>query len=324
GDYAQARYHFENALAAQQDIDDLYGCARSHNNLGYLAQLQSDFATAVDHYGKAEALARRLNAKYILTSLYLNAAYSYYQLDKYTEATIECNSALALCEEMGDSLGLAQVYDTLGQIAGNRGDYKDSLQYFEKALLIYREQENHYQVGNSLANVALIYNAAEKPQLAKDFALEALTIAQQIDLPKLRLEALIALGETQLLLSVDLPKNEQMELLKISLQYISEACQLAEDLGCVLEHGMALRIRGETSVQLDEIEHNSFQQSIAILESIQSPYELGRTLARYGKVLYQRNLPQANTYLQRAHEIFRTIGAQGELRRMTASNERSR
>ena len=55
-------------LHQQEAIDDLYGCARSHNNLGYLAQLQSDYLRAVRHYAEAETLAARTTIVHDLDS----------------------------------------------------------------------------------------------------------------------------------------------------------------------------------------------------------------------------------------------------------------
>ncbi|MCX7789480.1 MAG: AAA family ATPase, partial [Chloroflexaceae bacterium] len=99
GDYERARHHFTSALAAHEAIDDLYGCARTHNNLGYLAQLQSDYAGAVRHYNEAESLASKVQSKYTLSSVLLNAAYAYFCLSRYEEALGACRDALALCQD---------------------------------------------------------------------------------------------------------------------------------------------------------------------------------------------------------------------------------
>ncbi|NTU86302.1 MAG: tetratricopeptide repeat protein, partial [Chloroflexales bacterium] len=183
GDYEAARFHFENALAAQEAIDDLYGCARSHNNLGYLAQLQSDYARAVRHYGEAETLARKVSAKYVLSSVVLNAAYGYYRLDRYAEAEAACRDALALCEEMGDRDGIAKAYDTLGLIAYSQGDYGEARRCHEMALALHRQQGASYEEGNTLALLALARIAQGQPAEARALAEQALEVARRSQVP---------------------------------------------------------------------------------------------------------------------------------------------
>ncbi len=167
GQYDQARFHFENALAAQEAIDDLFGCARSHNNLGYLAQLQSDYERAVSHYEQAEELARKVQTKYVLSGVLLNLAYAYFRLDRYDEAEQTCSDAEALCEEMGERDGTAKVYDTLGVIAYNRGDYARARGCYQRALELHRELGGSYEEGNTLAMLAEVHTALGQPAEAR-------------------------------------------------------------------------------------------------------------------------------------------------------------
>ena len=316
GDYATARLHFTKALTVQTAIDDLYGAARSHNNLGYLAQFQSDYAQAVYHYGEAEALARKISAKYVLSSVVLNAAYGYYQLDRYAEATTACRAALALCEEMGDRDGIAKAYDTLGGIAYNQGDYSEAQRCHELALALHREQEATCEAGNTLVLLSLAQTAQGHPGEARVLAEQALVIAQASQVPQLEAEALNALAEAALVAATHAERPAQPALLDqaAAAAHAAEAC--AARIGSKLDQGIALRLQGEIAAQRGAPFAAPFAAALALLSAISSTFEVARTEARLGAALAAANEPTAQAYQSRAEETLRKIGASGELRRM--------
>ena len=316
GDYATARLHFTKALTVQTTIDDLYGAARSHNNLGYLAQFQSDYAQAVYHYGEAEALARKISAKYVLSSVVLNAAYGYYQLDRYAEATTACRAALALCEEMGDRDGIAKAYDALGGIAYNQGDYSEAQRCHELALALHREQEATYEAGNTLVLLALAQTAQGQPDEARGLAEQALVIAQAGQVPQLEAEALNALAEAALVAATHAERPAQPALLDqaAAAAHAAEAC--AARIGSKLDQGIALRLQGEIAAQRGAPFAAPFAAALALLSAISSTFEVARTEARLGAALAAVNEPTAQVYQSRAEATLRKIGASGELRRM--------
>jgi adenylate cyclase len=325
GEYDPARFHFENALAAQESIDDLYGCARSHNNLGYLAQLQSDYVRAVRHYAEAETLARKVSAKYVVSSVLLNAAYGYYRLDRYAEAEAACRDALILCEEMGDQLGVAQADDTLGLIASNRGDYAAAEAAFAYALTIYREQSGTYQEGNTLAMLAAVATAVGDHERARRLAAEALEVARRAQVPQLEVEALNARAEAELRAAAEpgLPAAERAALLDTAAAGAAQAAEIAARLGSRLDEGVALRLRGEAAAARGEPFADHFEAAAGRFAAISSAFELARTEARYGEALAARDDPAAAAYRKRSAETFKRIGAGGELRRLAAHHERS-
>jgi adenylate cyclase len=317
GDYEQARFHFTNALAAQEAIDDLYGCARSHNNLGYLAQLRSNYPLAVEHYEQAETLARKLSARYVLSSVQLNAAYAYYRLDRYAEATDACHDAFELCRMMGDRIGLAQAHDTLGIIAYNQGSYDPALAHFDQALQIYREQEAEgYQAGNTLALSALVHNARGDAVAGRAAGTIAMQIGERLRVPQLMVEALIALAEADMIEGCRTTDTERAGLLQHAAAHAERAIMLADELGSQLDKGVALRLAGEIAGRRGEAFEHYFDQAAAVFDALHARFELARTQARRSEILRARNLPTAAAYHETAAATFRAIGASGEIARL--------
>lgn len=322
GQYEQARFHFANALAAQEAIDDLFGCSKSHNNLGYLAQLQSDYARAVIHYDRAEELARKVNSKYMLSSVLLNAAYAYQSLGRFDDAEERSRQAHELCAAMGDSLGVAQADDTLGLIAFGRGDYAGSLEHYTRALAIYRDQGSSYQEGNTYALQARTYSALGDMTRGRALATQAAAVGERIQAPQLQLEALLALAEADLLSALP-TAADRSALLAQTAEQAAAAATLAEQLGSRLDYGVARRLQGRIAAARGEEYAGHFLAALETFEQINSRFEYARTEARYGEILAACNDPEGPTYLKRAAETFRDIGANGELRKLSAHLERS-
>jgi adenylate cyclase len=315
GDYEAARFHFTNGLAAQESIDDLYGCARSHNNLGYLAQLQSDYVRAVRHYAEAETLARRVNAKFIMSSVLLNAAYGYYRLDRYDEAESACRDVLVLCAEMGEQDGMAKAHDMLGMIAFNRGRYSEARENYEHSLRVHRALGS-YEEAYTLANLASVQLAEGELDAARRTALQALELARRVQSPQLEVEALNALAEVCL-------TEGDATLLDEAVELTETAVATAAQLGSRLDEGVACRLQGEIAAARGDAFMAPFETALAIFAAINSAFELARTEARYGEALAACNDPAAASYLKRAAETFKQIGAEGELRRLATIHERS-
>jgi tetratricopeptide (TPR) repeat protein len=321
GEYGPARFHFENGLAAQESIDDLYGCARSHINLGYLAQLQSDYTLAVRHYAQAETLARKVQTKYMLSAVLLNASYAYFRLDRYDDSEGACHDALLLCEEMREQDGMAKAYDLLGLIAYNRGDYPAAIAQHERAYMLHEQIGSAHQRAYCLALLVQAHTAHGQIARARTLAIDALASARQIQAPQLETEVLNASAGA--LLAAAKHENGDATLLAEAYAMAAQAATLAEGLGARVDYCVARRLQGESAAARGEpfVEH--FAAARRVAEALGASFELARVDARHGAALAARNDPQASAYLKRAAETFRQIGAQGELRRMGNSNERS-
>jgi class 3 adenylate cyclase/tetratricopeptide (TPR) repeat protein len=321
GLYDKAQFHFENALAALEAIDDLFGCARLVNNLGYLAQLQGRYEEAVSRYERAEELAEKVSARYIIAGVRLNAAYCLVRLDRYAEAEAACADLATICAEIGDRDGLAKSDDLRGNIAYNRGDYPQAIRYYGEALAIYRELDATYDEGNSLAMLALAHCAMGDIATARELGEQAQQIAERIQVPQLIVEALIALAEADLVQLRGADASDM--LLERAGERAGRAAALAEQIGSKLDYGVARRLAGEVAALSGAAFATHFAEAEAAFVATGSAFEQARTWAAHGAALSARNDSAAAAYLKRAEEAFKKIEAAGELRRLVTRSERS-
>ncbi|MCX7792757.1 MAG: tetratricopeptide repeat protein, partial [Chloroflexaceae bacterium] len=226
---------------------------------------------------------------------------------------------LALCQEMGDQLGVAQAADTLGMTVYQQGDYAAAAASYRQALAIYREQANPFQEGNTLALLARVTLARGDSAAARALAEEALAIARRVHAPQHEVEALTVLAEVALSAGTELALgSSRAELLDEARRLASEAADLAARLGSRLDYGIARRLQGEIAAARGESFADHFLAALETFQAIDSPFERACVEARYGEALAAAGDPAAAEYRKRAGETFRKIGANGELRRLAA------
>jgi tetratricopeptide (TPR) repeat protein len=307
GDYPRCQYHFERCLQAREIADDLSGVCAVQSNLGYLAQLQSQYEQALEHYRIAEELANKLPLLYVQVVVGVNAADALISLSRYAEAEQRCQAALVLAEQIDAKHMAAQIHHTLGIAFYQQGRYDAALSAFGEALRIQRELGNSYEEANTAIHQALVLSAIERFPEAHEAAQHALARAEELQSQRLKPEALIALAEALL----GLAQYEQAE------HHARTAADLAEQIGSQHDSGVALRLFGRASMLRGGEFQISFERSEQLLSTINHRFELARTWADYGQALHNSgNLSLGDTYLQRARKTFEAIGAYGELRRL--------
>jgi class 3 adenylate cyclase/tetratricopeptide (TPR) repeat protein len=309
GDYTRSLHHFEHSLRAREAADDLRGMTISHNNLGYLWQLQGAFERALDHYRVVEDLASKIGLRYMLVFANANAAYALISLSRYLEAEQRCQVALSISRDINARQTTGQIEHTLGIIAYQQGRYHAALGFYQEALSIHRDLGSAYEEANTLNAIALTSCALGLADDAEQQARSALERSEALQALRLKTEALNALAEALL------AKQAYAAAMHIAEESIACSIQIAN----TLDEAIALRLFAQAASAQGLPAHDSFEQSIAKLITIHNRFELGRTYAAYGQALAQTgNLVASQAYLDQAYEIFVAIGAAGELQRLPA------
>jgi class 3 adenylate cyclase/tetratricopeptide (TPR) repeat protein len=314
GDYQRSHHHFERCLAAREAADDLPGVSSSHSNLGYLWQLQSAYERALEHYRVAEEHARTLHLPYIQIIVNTNAADALISLGRYAEAQQRCHTALAIAQEMNARHTTAQIYNTLGIIFSQLGRYDDALAAYDQAQQLNRELGSVFEEANVLFNTAQTLTMLGRYDEAADASEQVRERAAELQSQRLLTEALIALAEARF------GQNQ----LASAIEAAQQARRLADELGSRHDGAIALRLLGMIAARQSQPFAPYFEESIAMLSTIQHRYELARTWAEYGIALDQAgNRNEGQTYLKQAQDAFFSIGAHAEHQRVAPLLERS-
>ncbi|MDZ4717982.1 MAG: adenylate/guanylate cyclase domain-containing protein [Roseiflexaceae bacterium] len=307
GDYPRCQYHFEHCLRAREAADNLAGVSASHSNLGYLWQLQSEYERALEHYRIADQLARKLPLPYVQMIVGTNAADALISLGRYPEAEQRCREALDLSKQMNAQHTTAQVYNTLGIVYSHQGRYAEALVAYAEAQQLNCALGSVFEEANTIFNTARVYTALGRYAEAASAALQVIERAATIQSQRLKAEGLIAQAEAAIGIS-DFATAANAAI---------EAHELAMTIGSKHDSGIAYRLLGQIAVVQRQPFIMHFEESIALLNTINYRFELARTWAEYGQALITSgNHSAGRSYLQQAREAFHTIGAHGELNRL--------
>lgn len=307
GEYARAREFFERSLKVRETIDDLPGMIASHNNIGYLWQLQNDHTRALEHYRIAETLARKIGLQYAITYALGNIAYSLTVLGQYPEAEARCKEALELSRRLRAQLETAQLLNTLGIVYYRRGSYAQAQQVYDEALHLHRSLGSTDQEANVLVHLAQTHSAQGDYERAAELARRALATAEALQAPSLRIEALNALAEA--IIGQGYSHD--------AVVYAEQAVELSRSLGADDLVAVALRLRGVATVGQERSWRDDFTASAALCETVQDRFELARTWCAYGAALLKTGtFEEGSTYLKRAYDAFTVMDAAGEAHRM--------
>ncbi len=155
GDYATARWLYEQSLALRRELGDERGVAAVRAELGLIGfhlgeyaaarVLLNDSIAALRELGDRQGLAMALNSLGMIT------------MDEgdYAAARLLYKESVAIRRELGDRHGIAMTVNNLGVIASHQGDYVAGSALFEEGLAIRRELGDRRGVALTLLNLGI-------------------------------------------------------------------------------------------------------------------------------------------------------------------------
>jgi tetratricopeptide (TPR) repeat protein len=166
GDDARARTWLEASLAGSAELDDPWLLAFTLLLLGMVAEDYGDYHLAGERF--AEALARfraaddQSNAALTLTHLGVTA----WGQGDIERAVRLYQEAEALQRTTRDTWGLSISLGYLGLLAGQRGDYRYAAKVHRESLQLRWDAEVWEDIAASLADLAALASAVERPEQA--------------------------------------------------------------------------------------------------------------------------------------------------------------
>ena len=163
GDYAQARAHYDAALALFQQLADqrgiaiaLNGLAGLEGRLGNYAQSQAHFDAALERF---QQLGDKLNSARLLSNRGLIALIEGDQV----RAKTYLEGSLAIRREIGDTIGLIWSIANLGEIAIRQGDTAQALARYTRSLALSQKLGAKEGIAVCLEGLAQVAAARRKP-----------------------------------------------------------------------------------------------------------------------------------------------------------------
>lgn len=163
----------QSVTAVEERIDIM-------NQLAY-ALNYADTEAAKQYAMEALELAHASGKQYLPGRPYRNLAIIYQNIGHYSTAMAYADSAYAHYESGTDSLGLAAVYNTKGNISYYVSDFASALAYYERAYDIYSNSGNAAHTATQINNMALVFSEMSNFTEALEMYFEALKLQEKHD-----------------------------------------------------------------------------------------------------------------------------------------------
>jgi tetratricopeptide (TPR) repeat protein len=193
GKFGEALECHLKALAIRQRTGDKEGLAYSYNNLGNSYRNLEEYDKALEYHAQGLALKVELGLKSSEAYSHQNMGLVYFAKKDYANALAAYRRALAIREQLEDPRAVAVSLNAIGQVEAQT-DPAAALATFDRALALRRQTgDERGEVATEL-NLGEAYRRIGDLPRAVDAFNRALAIAERIDAPLLRSNALKALA----------------------------------------------------------------------------------------------------------------------------------
>lgn len=101
----------------------------------------------------------------------------------YEPAVETCREAVRIMQQLGDRVGEASTWDSLGFAHAGLGHHPDAIKGYERAIRLFEETSNHYYQADSLVHLGDSYRAVGDTAAARQAWSSALAIFEDLDHP---------------------------------------------------------------------------------------------------------------------------------------------
>ncbi len=152
--------------------------------------VENDPAQMMDFAQKALKLAQGKNIRQAEAESWVNIGNANIMMSRYADAFKSFASAQAIFEQLVQKdatpelkNGLARTYGSIGVVCSEQNNYAKALEYYFKALKIYRETKQESIVARAYNNIGIVYKALKEYDKALEYFNKALAVQQKIKDP---------------------------------------------------------------------------------------------------------------------------------------------
>jgi tetratricopeptide (TPR) repeat protein len=226
-----------------------------------------------------------------------------YRDGRYREAIQTYQQALVIYRKIGDRSSQGATLHKIGATYARLGEYPEALNFYQQALIIRQEIGNQASVGSTLNSMGAIYHQQGNYNQALEFYQQALAIHQKVG-DKVK--------EGRTLNNLGLLYDNLGQYAK-AIEFYKQALAIFQTLDTPKEEGSLLNNLGGVHNQLGQYEQalKYYEQALVILREIGDDRGQGAILHNIGFAYSQlENYEQALDFYQQALAIRKSIGHQ--------------
>ncbi len=156
GYLSEGRQRIEAALATVEaaGVGDTPARARALFTAGKLAEHRGDYPAACAYFADCIPLCRRLGVRDVLASALVWTACVCANAGLDTSRLLA--ESLAIYEELNDQMGMAKVFNSMGERARVAGDYEGAEEQYERSLALYKAAGNEIETATMFHNLGYV------------------------------------------------------------------------------------------------------------------------------------------------------------------------
>ena len=272
--------------------------------LGRMLLLAGWFCGCLGHVEKASQLLQESLKIFRDLDARKEMAYALCYLGDRQEQKTLYQEALAIFREIDDRKGTALALESLGLIAGARGEYREARTFYEESLTLFRELGNQDGIASSLDGLGYITWILGEYEVARQLHLEGLAIHKEIGDPGGVARALNRLGID----AVGLRDYEEAKHLWQESLAIFTDIGILERMAAVLGNlGEALNLLGDSREAL-----RTAKEGLTLAERIGNQYWIARGYMIMGNAASGlQEFRQARRYYLQSLQVASAAGALG-------------
>ncbi|MCB0804352.1 MAG: tetratricopeptide repeat protein [Bacteroidales bacterium] len=197
GDFSTALDYHLKAMRIYENLDDKEGLANSMIFTGIVYRNLGNPELAMDYYNKAENMGRQIDDRRIISSAMVSRGNIFWYENENDKALHLYEEALAsLDESEGYGDEKSGIYNNIGNVNRQNGNFKYALDFYQKSLEISKNIGDKNLIAVTLKNIGITYKMSRDYDKAIEYLNESRSIAEQIRLLAVNKESLLELSET--------------------------------------------------------------------------------------------------------------------------------
>lgn len=210
--YPEAIRYFRHSIGLNERIHNISGIAKIHSNLGMIYADRYQYDSSLYFFQLAMDYRKREGEKSEIVSTYVNIAVVLNDLNRYTEAASNLESALQLATEMSDAAQMKSCYGMLAETYEKLGNQERMLHYFNLYRTFHEMIQRNKVVEAKKETEAARLEALELELDKREKELELFRMKQELGLTEAELRSLSA--EAQALIEENTKQQLAMRVLE--------------------------------------------------------------------------------------------------------------
>lgn len=197
GDYGGAVPLLLEATKMFEAEGDQQSWGRALMNLGNAESFLAHYDVALDHLGRALALAREIGDKWLIAACLVNICNSSEAIGDHERMEAASKEGVALFQSVGDKAGLLMAQNYLAVSAFRRGRFEEALPHCNLSIEIANQIGDRYHGAMMRMHRGLVLSGLDRDEEARGDFEASLTTAREYDEPMLQattIEAFIGLA----------------------------------------------------------------------------------------------------------------------------------